>query len=376
VSQRQLKVALVHEFLAQYGGAERVLEHFMSMFPDALVYTLVYDEKRMGKAFPAHRVRVSSLQWFPRARTHYKWYLALMPWATESLQIPNDVDLVLSDASAFAKGVRVPPGIPHLCYLHTPTRYLWSVRESYVENAPIPAAVRPFVGPVLDRLKRWDYLAAQRPDAYVANSNNVAGQLKRYYDREALATIFPFVDLRRFAPSPAPSDYFLVLSRIEPYKQVDLVAQAFAELGWPLKIAGSGTRLAQYREQFAKYPNISFLGRVSDDELSDLYAHCRAFIFPPEEDAGMVPLEAMASGRPVLAYGKGGALESVQPGVSGEFFAEQTVASLTEALTAHDWSRYNATEIRNHVSKFDVTVFSEHILQVIDEVRANPRVGR
>lgn len=376
MSVRSIKVALVHEFLTQYGGAERVLEHFMEIFPDAIVYTLVYDEKKLGKHFPADRVRVSPLQSFPLVRSHYKWYLALMPWAIESLKLSNDIDLVISDASAYAKGVCVPDGIPHLCYIHTPTRYLWSVRDSYVENAPIPNMIRPFVGPVLDWLKRWDYLAAQRPDAYIANSKNISSQLERYYDRKSVSTIFPFVDLKRFRISKNVGEYFLVLSRIEPYKQVDLVAEAFAQLGWPLKIAGSGTRLSEYKQRFAQYDNIEFLGRVGDQELADLYANCRAFIFPPEEDAGMVPLEAMASGRPVLAFGKGGALESVEPGLSGEFFYEQTVPALLQALTAHDWTRYNAERIRKHAAKFDVKVFTNKFLEVVTDVLKNPRIGR
>ncbi|MBI4022766.1 glycosyltransferase [Candidatus Berkelbacteria bacterium] len=367
MTARPLKVALVHEFLTQYGGAERVLEAFMALFPDALVYTLVYDEIRVGTIFPKERIRTSPLQLLPFKR-HYKWYLPALAWAVEQLEIPQDVDLVLTDASAYAKGVRVPAHIPHLCYLHTPTRYLWSVRDEYVESAPIPALIRPFVGPVLDALKRWDYLAAQRPDRLIANSKNTAIQAKRYYDREPQAVIFPFVNTKRFVPvaQAEVGDYFLMLVRIEPYKKVDLVAEVFAELGWPLKVAGGGSKLAEFRERFAKDPNIEFLGRVSDEALPGLYAHCRAFIFPQEEDAGMTPLEAMASGRPVLAYGQGGALESVKPGVTGEFFTEQTPVALKAALTGHDWMRYTSAEIRRHAERFDLGHFTGRIEQEIE----------
>lgn len=364
-----LKVALVHDLLTQYGGAERVLEQFMRMFPGSLVYTLVYDESRVGRYFPREQIRTSPLQSLPFKR-HYKWYLPAMAWAVEQLHIPSDVDLVLSDASAYAKGVRVPPGVPHVCYLHTPTRYLWSVRDEYVDAAPIPAAVRPFVGPVLDRLKRWDYLAAQRPDRIIANSANIAAQTKRYYDRDADAVVFPFVDTARFQPVPTAEvgDYFLMLTRVEPYKKVDLVAEVFAELGWPLKIAGGGSRLAEFRARFEPQTNIEFLGRVPDEALPRLYARCRAFIFPQEEDAGITPLEAMASGRPVLAYGKGGALESVTAGVTGEFFYSQTHDALRAALTKYDWMRYTPGTIRHHAERFDISRFTEKIEREVEAV--------
>lgn len=365
MSRRAPKVILVHEFLTQYGGGERILEEFTRMFPAAPIYTLIHDPKKMGRAFADRTIVTSPLQSLPLARSRYKWYLPLMAWATEQLAIPEDVDLVLSDSSAFAKGVRVPPHIPHLCYLHTPTRYLWSSRDEYVADAPIPGLIRPVVGPVLDWLKRWDYLAAQRPTAYIANSELVAERLTHYYDRTAKRVVFPYVDTSRFHVSHQPGDYFFVLSRLEPYKRVDLAARACGELGLPLKIAGGGSRLAEYRRDFARYPTVEFLGRVPDEALPELYANARAFIFPPEEDAGITPLEAMASGTPVCAYGRGGALESIKDGVTGAFFSEQTVSALKRVLAQTDWSTYNRAGIRTHVEKFDVTHFREHINQEV-----------
>lgn len=354
---RRPKVAFVHEFLTQYGGAERVLEALLEQYPDAPLYTLIYDPEKMGKAFAGRDIRTSPLQQFPLSRSKFKWYLPLMAWATEQLRLPTDLDLVISDSSAFAKGVIAPQGVPHLCYLHTPTRYLWSSRDEYVRDAPIPGIVRPFVGPVLNYLKRWDYLAGQRPDVYIANSKNVAQRLERYYDRQADHILFPFVDLERFRPSDTIGDYVFVLSRLEPYKRADLVLDACRELGWPLKVAGGGSMLGEYKRRYADAPHIEFLGRVDDAQLPELYARARVFVFPPEEDAGMTPLEAMASGRPVLAYGRGGALESIKPGLSGEFFDEQTVESVKKALTSYDWTRYTAASIRTHVAQFDVKPF-------------------
>ncbi|MEK7184424.1 MAG: glycosyltransferase [Patescibacteria group bacterium] len=366
---RRLKVALVHELLTQLGGGERILVEFSRMFPDAKIYTMIHDPDKIGNAIDPARVITSPLQSMPFSQQLYKWYVPVMDWAIEQFQLPDDLDLVLSDASAFAKGVRAPKGVPHLCYLHTPTRYLWSVQESYVREQPIPALIRPFVKPGLQRLKRWDYIAAQRPHAYVANSTNVAEQLQRYYDRSAEAVIFPFVDTSLFQTSTKVDDYYFILTRLEPYKRVDLVVDACIQLGARLKVAGSGTLLEELRVRYADQPTIEFLGRVTDEALPDLYANARAFIFPQEEDAGITPLESMAAGRPVLAYGKGGALQSVVPGVTGEFFEEQSVDSIAAALTKYDWTSYTSKAIQAHVAQFDVTEFRDKMHTVIETVR-------
>lgn len=368
---RPLKIALVHEFLTQLGGGERILVEFSQMFPDAKIYTLIHDPAKIGSVIDPSRVVTSPLQNYPLSRKLYKWYVPIMDWAIEQLKIPNDVDLVLSDASAFAKGVLAPKGVPHLCYLHTPTRYLWSVQDSYVRDQPIPALIRPFVIPGLRRLKRWDYIAAQRPHAYVVNSRNVGVQLTKYYDRTASATIFPFVDISAFKVASQPDDYFLTLGRMEPYKRFDLVIEACAAAKLPLKVAGTGTKFAELKRTYGHIPTVEFLGRVPDEALPNLYAKAKAFIFPQEEDAGITPLEAMAAGRPVLAFGKGGVLESVLPGVTGEFFYEQTAESIQQALIKYDWNRYNSQVIRQHAEQFDVKLFRASIHGAIDDLLAN-----
>ncbi|MBI2590200.1 glycosyltransferase [Candidatus Berkelbacteria bacterium] len=370
---RPLKVVLVHEFLTQYGGGERILEQFTQMFPDAPIYTLIYDPLKMKDAFGDRQIISSILQNLPFSKQYYKWHLPLMPWATEHIKLPADVDLVLSDSSAFAKGVNVSKNIPHLCFLHTPTRYLWSVRNEYVRDAPIPFYIRPFVQPVLSWIKRWDYLAAQKPDAYIANSTNVARQMRRYYDRSPEKIIFPFVELKKFALSAKIQDYFLILTRLEPYKRVDLVLEACADLKLPLKVAGNGSMLSEYKTKYRSAPTIEFLGRVSDQALPALYAQARAFIFPGEEDAGITPLEAMAAGRPVIAYGKGGALESILPGITGEFFYEQSAAALKGILNQFDEKRYNQKRIREHVKQFDVSIFTQSVMQIVENLISQQR---
>lgn len=365
--KRRLKVALVHELLTQLGGGERILVEFSKMFPDAQIYTLIYDEQKIGKVLDPKRIVTSPLQHMPLSRQKYKWYVPMMDWAIEQFQLPDDLDLVLSDASAFAKGVLAPKGVPHVCYLHTPTRYLWSVQDEYVRDQPIPAAIRPFVKPGLQRLKRWDYIAAQRPHAYIANSENIAAQMEQYYNRTAEAIVFPFVDISLFHLD-TPDDYVFMLTRVEPYKRVELVADACVKLGLRLKVAGSGTRLDEFRDRYAAHPTVEFLGRVSDEALPGLYAKARVFVFPQEEDAGITPLEAMAAGRPVLAYGKGGALQSVKAGVTGEFFGEQTAEAIAAALTKYDWTSYNSKAIRAHAANFDVARFREQISDTIDAV--------
>lgn len=372
--KKQPKVALVHDFLTQYGGGERVLDIFREMFPDATIYTLIHDPAKLKGRYKGATVTESPLAGFPLAQARYKYYLPLMPWAIEHIDLPDDLDLVLSDCSAFTKGVRAPHGVPHICYLHTPTRYLWSVQDEYLANSPAPSWAHPFVRTILNRMKRWDYLAAQKPDFYIANSKNIAGQLQQYYDRPADAVLFPAVDAARFKIAE-PDDYFLVLARMEPYKRFDLAIEACIQLGMRLKVVGTGTQFAAITERY-KSPLVEFLGWVPDEQLPELYAKAKAFIFPQEEDAGITPLEAMASGCPVVAFGRGGALESVIPGKTGEFFQEQTTESLAKTLAGHDWTRYNRKAIRRHAEQFDTVQFKrrmiEHITEVLDTYHQQP----
>ena len=362
-----MRIALVHDFFTQWGGGERVLKTFSEIWPDAPIYVIAKDQKLVDEFLPGRKVISSFLQDFPGIPKSFKYYLALMPRAIESFDL-SSYDVVLSDSSAYAKGAISKPPTKHVCYLHTPTRYLTSDKEEYLSDAPIPLPIigRPVVGQILKSLGRWDLQASKRPDYLIANSNYIAERTKKYYGRIPDEVIFPPVDTSRFRTSDRIGDYWLTLGRNEPYKRTDLAIKAANQLGLKLKVVGGGTRMAELKSLAG--PTIKFTGRVSDDELTDLYSHAIGLIFPPKEDAGMTPLESMASGRPVIAYGEGGALESVVPGVTGEFFAEQTVDSLVAVLKNFNASKYDPQKIRAHAMKFDVSCFAEKLRAAVNLV--------
>jgi len=364
---KNFKVAIVAEELTQLGGAERVLDCFIELFPKAPIYTIVWDDKKTNGKYQGKDIRTSFIQKLPFGMKKYKWYLPLMPWAIESFDLKN-YDLVLSVTSALIKGVKTKRPTLHICYCNTPTRYLWFDSAEYIKNAPIPFFVRPLMPMVIKYLKKWDLKVSKRPDFYIANSINVQNRIKKYYHRDS-TPIFPPVDTKNFRPDskirPARSGkYFLLVSRIEPYKKVDLVIGAFKKLNLPLKVVGGGTRLNEYKDISAK--NIEFVGRVSDEKLAEYYQNSIATIFPQEEDAGIVPLESMVAGRPVIAYAKGGALESMVEGKTGVLFKEQTLAGLTKAIKKFQKMKFDAREIRSHAEKFDKTLFKKKILEYIN----------
>ena len=276
----------------------------------------------------------------------------------------RNFDLIISDASALVKGVKTKEDQLHICYCHTPTRYLWTDTKDYLKTAPIPKILRPVMPLAIWFLRRWDLKAAQRPDFYIANSRNIANKIYKYYHRDS-TVIYPPVETDKFHLSPKLADYFFMVARLEPYKKVDLVIQAFNQLPrLKLKIAGGGTK----QEEFAKIAgsNISFIGRVSDTKLAELYAHARAFIFPQEEDFGITAVEAQAAGRPVVAFKKGGALESIIEGKTGEFFHPQTAEALVKVLKKFQSGKYNPKEVRAQALKFDKSLFKEKIKEYIN----------
>lgn len=362
-----MKVALVHDFFTQWGGGERVLKYFSEIYPEAPIYLITKDQKLVDEFLPGKKVIPSFLQDFPGMPKMFKYYLALMPRAIESFDL-SEYDIVLSDSSAYAKGVLTNPNQKHICYLHTPTRYLTSDREEYIANAPIPLPVvgRPVIRAIIKYLQKWDLQASKRPDYLIANSNYIAERTKKYYGRTPNKVIFPPVDTKQFKITEKIGDYWLVLGRNEPYKRTDIAIQAANKLGLKLKVVGGGTKMDELKKLAG--PTVEFLGRVSDDELASLYSKAIGLIFPPKEDAGMTPLEAMASGRPVIAYGKGGALESVKPGITGEFFKEQTVDSLVRVLKDFDPKKYIPQKIREHVMQFDVEIFKQKIREIINDI--------
>lgn len=366
-----MKIALVHDFFTQWGGGERVLKVFSEMYPEAPIYLVSYDPKLTNEFLPGKKIIPTYMQhlpWMPKAFKYYSIlsYLPLVPKPIEQFDM-SGFDVVLSDSSAYAKGVRTKPPTKHICFLHTPTRYLTSDADEYVQNAPIPLPWigRPFVRLVLWFMRRWDLRASKRPDYLICNSQYIANRTRQYYHREPDAVIWPPVDTKQFKISDTIGDYWLVLGRAEPYKRTDLAILAANKLGIKLKVVGSGTKMGELKKIAG--PTVEFLGRVSDEELAGLYSHAIGFIHPPKEDAGMTVLESMASGRPVIAYGEGGALESVKPDVTGEFFMEQTVESLVEVLKNFDVNKYDPQKIREVAMQYDVEKFKEKIRTIVEQ---------
>lgn len=356
------KIALVHEFITQYGGAERVLQEFLNIFSDAPVHTLVYNGPKTNNIFAFYKKKLSFLRFIPFATDFHRWFLPLMPLATEHFDFTG-YDIVIADSSSFAKGVKVPKGTMLVCYCHTPTRYLWLESKAYVDSLHYPKFIKALIPPMFKWLRIWDKKAAARPDFYIANSVNVQNRIKEIYNRDSVV-VYPPIDTELFHPLGHKENYFFAASRLEPYKKIEIVVQAFNDLGLPLKIAGSGTASGKLRKM-AK-PNIEFLGRISDEELRRRYSEAKAYIFPANEDAGIMPLEAMACGTPVIAYGVGGSLETVIEGKTGTLFREQTPEAIKEKVRNFDPNVYNPQQIRAHAEAFDKKVFTEKIKGLIN----------
>jgi len=355
-----VKVALVHDYLNQYGGAERVLEAFCEMFPDAPIYTLVYDAKLTGFAFEGRNIKTSFLQNVPFAASRHRYFPVLMPYAIEQLDL-SGYDLVLSDSGSYAKGVITKPETLHISYCHTPHRYVWDNSRKLIEEFGYPGFVKMLSPFFTTYVRLWDAQAAERPDEMIANSKFVRRRIKKYYGRDA-QVIYPPVNVDRFFIRE-PYDYFLMVGRMVPYKKFMLAVRVFNKLELKLKIIGDGPERKNLEKQAG--PKIEFLGLVSEPYLADYYARARALIFPQEEDFGVVAVEAMASGRPVIAYRAGGALEIIKEGEDGILFDEQTEESLIGAVQRFQNTRFDSRAIRQHAGKFDRGKFKEEISHFI-----------
>jgi glycosyltransferase involved in cell wall biosynthesis len=359
-----LKVAIVHDWLNQIGGAEGVLETLVEMFPGAPVYTSMYWPEAMPMVYRQWDIRTTWMDRLPGIHRYHQPYLLFYPSAFSGLEL-GDYDLVISNKSAFCMGVRTSPEACHICYCLTPTRFVWDF-ETYVSREQVGGAARRMVRPFLGWLQRWEREAAGRVDSFIAISKEIQGRIRRLYGRES-ALIHPPVDTRRFMPTADGShdDYFLIVSRLVPYKRIDLAVRAFADLGLPLWIGGSGRDDASLEAMAGS--NMRFLGRVPDEELGPLMAHCRAFVFPGLEDFGIAPVQAMAAGRPVIAYAGGGALDYVVEGVTGTFFHEQSPEALADAVARFDDAAYDPEMIRAYAEQFDTGVFKRKIQMFVKE---------
>lgn len=356
------RVALVASWLNQYGGAERVLEVLHGMFPAAPIYTSMYAPQAMPADYQVWDIRTSFMQRLPLATRKHQLFLPLYPLAFERLRV-SDCDLVISNTSAFAHGINVGSGIAHLCYCLTPARFLWDY-EGYVRREQLGAVPRLVLPAVISLLRAWDAAAAGRVTHFIAISRLVADRIKRCYGRTS-TIIYPPLDTHAFTPARDHDDFYLILSRLIPYKRIDLAVQACSQLGLPLRVIGDGRARPALERQAG--PSVRFLGRLPDADVKDHLRRCRALIFPGEEDFGLTPLEAMASGRPVVAYAAGGALETVVEGVTGAFFRDATVESLAGVLRTFDARQYDPVALRRHAGTFDVTVFQRRLRDFVKQ---------
>lgn len=365
-----MPLALIHDWLNQLGGAEDVLEKLVGLFPGAPVFTAMYWRAGMPAAYRQWPIRVSFMDRLPGVYRHHQPYLPLYPLAFERFDL-SGYDVLLSNKSGFCHGIRKPPGAVHICYCLTPTRYVWSF-GAYANREGLGAAARLALAPLLAWLRRWDKAAAGRVDHFIAISSEVQRRIARFYGRESVI-IHPPVDTGRFAaalaPKPETGDYFLSLGRLIPYKRVDLAVRACTELRLPLLVGGAGRDRARL-ERLAG-PTVRFLGRVPDADLPALFAGARAFIFPGLEDFGITPVQSLAAGRPVIAFAGGGALDTVQDGLTGVHFTEQTVDSLKAALSRFQSLRFDPQAQSAAARRFDTSVFVSALSRFVADRTGN-----
>lgn len=362
ITQPKLKVALVHDYLVQDGGAERVLGVLQDMFPEAPTFVLIHNPKRVPKQFHNRIIHTSFLDRWPFARNIYQWYLPFMPMAIEHLDLTG-YDLVISSSSSFAKGVIAAPEGLHICYCHTPTRFLWQERFGYFNDLPQPAIMRKLLPPVLHNLRQWDRLAAERPDLMITNSQTSRERIKRYYGRDA-HVIHPPVDIPKIPPGQWPGKYWLAGGRLVGYKRFDLIVKAFAKLNLPLKIFGIGPEMRKLKKIAGA--KTEFLEHVSDRQKAALYQEAIGFISPQIEDFGITVVEAMAAGRPAIVYGQGGSKETVIHGATGIHLEAQSWEDIGDAVIRFDPARFDPLTIRAHAESFSVERFKEKMSAFIE----------
>lgn len=366
-SKENLNTALVHEWLTNVAGSERVLLAIKEIYQDAPIFTSVFES---GKAAPFKEfdIKTSFLQKIPFMKSKRELLIPFTPFAFEQFDL-SKYNLVISNTSMAAKGVITKPDCIHISYCNTPPRYLW---EPNVDPRAKKGKFAFLRANIVHKMRLWDRVAADRVDYYIANSKYVANRIKKYYKRDAIV-VYPPVDIERFeiAPKSDIKDYYLFVSRLINYKKCDLVIDAFNDLGLPLKIIGTGPDEAALRKRAKK--NIEFTGFLSDESMKKYYAEARAFIFPAEEDFGIVPVEAMASGRPVIAFEKGGAAETVIEGITGTFFSEQTPQCLIDAVKNFDPEKYDSEKIRRHAEKFSRERFKKEFKETVEKLITDNR---
>lgn len=349
-----MKLALVHDYLVQgIRGAERVVDVLHEMYPDAPVHTLLYDPERMEERLRQWDIRTSLLQDIPGALSLYKKLYFMMPVAIDYLDL-SEYDLVVSSSCGWSKSAPQAEDALHVSYVHSPARFLWFWADEYIDSLDVSWVAKAFVRATIPPLRDWDRRTAQRPQHLVCNSQTTKRRIREAWGRNA-HVIHPPVNTEQFQPDGEPEDYYLVVCTLNPYKRVDVAVEAFNRLGLPLVVVGDGPQFDTLRERAAG--NVRFTGKVPDDEITGLYARCRGFVMPQEEDFGIAPLEAQACGRPVLAYRAGGALETVIDGETGVFFDEQTAESLIDAVERFQTVDFDPDRCRENANAFSIDRF-------------------
>ena len=357
-----MRVAIVHYWLVSMRGGEKVIEALCQLFPEADIFTHVYDPTSVSVTIRKHKVVTTFINSLPNARRFYKRYLPLMPIALEQIDL-RGYDLIISSESGPAKGIIPPAGAVHICYCHSPMRYIWNMSHDYLERAGFLTKI--LLPSLAHYVRNWDAVASMRVDHFIANSHTVAARVEKYYRRKS-TVIYPPVDVNRFeiVSEAEIEDYYLMVGELVAYKRPELAVEAFNTLGKPLVVIGGGEMLSMIQKLAG--PTVTVLGPQPLEVLRRHYARCRALIFPGEEDFGIVPVEVMASGRPVIAYGRGGVTETVSAGVSGLFFQEQSVLAIEQAIHKFEQLHFDAIVIKAQVEKFNVQRFTSEIVTVIE----------
>lgn len=360
MSLTKAKIALVFDWMTNPGGAEKVNLVLHKMFPDAPIFTSIFNSKRL-EGFEKAAVTTSFIQHFPFAKTKHQLYLNWMPYAYELFDL-SSFDIVISSSHSCAKGIITKPETMHVCYCHTPMRYAWDNWHSYIREYKMNRLFKRIGKKRMHKLRMWDRVSADRVDYFIANSNTTKKRIEKYYNRQS-SVIHPMISASKYKPAKKTKGYFLAVGRLIPYKKFDLIVETFNQIGLPLKIVGTGNMEFELRRQ-AK-GNIEFLGYVSDKELKKLYSECEALIFPQIEDFGITPLEAMASGRPVIALEKGGALDTVVNEKTGIFFKEQTPLHLISAIEKYqkEKKKFDSKALVEHAKGFDQKEFKKKLMK-------------
>jgi glycosyltransferase involved in cell wall biosynthesis len=363
----RVRVALVHDWLTGMRGGEKVLLSLVRLFPDATIHTLLHVKGSVAPELEARPIRTTFVQHLPGVARHYRRYLPLFPAAVGAMDL-GGYDLVISSSHCVAKGARRRPGAVHVCYCFTPMRYVWDRYDDYFGPGRLSAPGRLVVPFVARRLRAWDVRSAARVDHFVADSHYVAGRIRRYYGRDA-EVILPPVDTELFTPGGnGDGGYDLIVSALAPYKRIELALEAYRGTGRPLKVVGTGPEADRLRAQAP--PEAEFLGWVEDERLRDLYRACRAVVMPGVEDFGIVPLEAMACGRPAVVFGEGGGAETVTHGETGVVFSEPTAAALRAAVDSLEGIRFNTVTLRSRAEAHSRAAFESRFRAFVERVLA------